>query len=74
MPEVSRVPATAAPFRLTVPLVAWVVAVVALSVWLIPKTADGTWERWAAWGAAAVSIALGVWLLGRRRSSTLRRR
>jgi hypothetical protein len=73
MPEVSRVPANRVSWRTRVRLFVFVVAVVALAVWLVPKTPEGTWMRWVAWGAIPVVVFGGVRLLRGPRSSTLRR-
>lgn len=74
VPEVSRTPAPKVTWRTTVMLFTFVVAVVAVATWLVPKTPEGTWMRWAAWAAIPVVVFTGVRLLRGPRSSRLRRR
>lgn len=51
-----------------------VLVVTLLAVWLIPKTPDGTWMRYAAWAAVPVTVFLLIRLTPAQRSSRLRRR
>jgi len=53
---------------------AWVAGVLALGVWLIPYTPEGSWLRWAALVAAPVALVVGIWLIRGPRSSRLRPR
>lgn len=73
MPEVSRVPVRRVSWRTAVSLFLFVAAVVALAAWLVPRTPEGTWMRYAAWGAIPVVVFGGVRLLRGPRSSRLRR-
>jgi hypothetical protein len=74
MPEVSRAPAARFSFRVFLHLFGFVLAVAFLAAWLIPKTPEATWMRWAAWGALPVVVFIGARLIRGPRSSRLRRR
>jgi ABC-type uncharacterized transport system permease subunit len=74
VPEVSRVPVSRVTWRTSLMLFLFVAAVVALAAWLVPKTPEGTWMRWTAWGAIPVVVFGGVRLIRGPRSSRLRRR
>lgn len=60
--------------RTVVPLLLIAVGVVGLGAWLIPKTPEGTWMRYAAWAAVPVVIFVASRLVPGRRSSRLRGR
>jgi len=74
MPEVSRAPATRLSFRVFLHLSGFLLALAFLAAWLIPKTPEGTWIRWVAWGALPMIVFLGARLIRGPRSSRLRRR
>jgi hypothetical protein len=43
--------------------------IIALAVWLIPKTPPGSVERWEAWfGLVVITVTSAVWLRRRRRA------
>jgi hypothetical protein len=44
-----------------------VVAIIALAVWLLPRTPAGSPARWAGWAAVVVTTAAAVWWVSRRR-------
>lgn len=69
----AEVPRTAAKGRPVLPLLLVAVVVTALGAWLIPKTPDGTWVRWAAWAAVPAIVYLAARLIRGPRSSRLRR-
>lgn len=54
--------------------IAFAVVIVALAAWLVPKTPEGTWMRYAAWAAVPVAAFGVARLLPSPRSSRLRRR
>ena len=58
----------------TMPIWTAILAVAFLAAWLIPKTPEGTWMRWAAWAALPIIVFLGARLIRGPRSSRLRRR
>ncbi len=43
-----------------------VLAIVALAVWLVPQTPDGTWMRWAAWAAVPIVTLIAMRLVSGR--------
>jgi hypothetical protein len=74
VPEVSRVPRPRISFRVFLHLFGFVLAVAFLAAWVIPRTPEGTWMRWAAWGAIPIIVYVGAQLIRGPRSSRLRRR
>jgi len=62
-------PATLAPPRRPMvrrpiwPVAAAIVIIIALAVWLVPKTPDGSVARWAAWAGVVVATVAAVLLL-----------
>jgi hypothetical protein len=73
-PEVSRTPAAAFNVRVFLLMLGFAAAVVGLATWLIPRIPEGSWMRWAAWGAVPFVVYLGSRLIRGPRSSKLRRR
>ncbi len=75
--ELAEVPRSAPPesrVRTIGLLLAVAAGVTALAVWLVPKTPEGSWMRYAAWAAVPVLVFLLTRLIPGRRSSRLRRR
>lgn len=60
--------------RTVAPLLVIEIVVVAAAAWLIPKTPEGTWMRYAAWAAVPLTIYGVSRLVPGRRSSRLRGR
>lgn len=73
VPAVSRTPAATSRLRVFLLMLGFVATVTGLAVWLIPQTPEGTWIRWAAWGAVPVITYAAVRLIRGPRSSRLRR-
>jgi hypothetical protein len=73
MPEVSRAPSARVGGPAQVRMFVFILAVVALAAWLVPKTPEDTWMRWVAWGAIPVVVFGGARLIRGPRSSRLRR-
>lgn len=73
-PAVPRTPVAGSRGRVFLVMLAFVAAVAALGVWLIPQTAEGHWTRWAAWAAVPIIVYAGARLIRGPRSSRLRRR
>jgi len=51
-----------------------VVTIIALGVWLVPMTPEGTWMRWAAWAAVPAAAYVTVRLIRGSGSGKMLRR